>query len=44
MCFMASHVTQGKVEYESMIPRGTEEGLDLWEADVGLVEPETCWG
>jgi hypothetical protein len=21
-----------------------EEGLDLWEADVGVVEPETCWG
>ena len=29
---MASHVTQGKVEYESMIPQGTDEGLDLWEA------------
>ena len=28
----ASHVTQGRVEYESMIPRGTDEGLDLWKA------------
>jgi len=27
-----SHVTQGRVEYESTIPRGTDEGLDLWEA------------
>jgi hypothetical protein len=28
----ASHVTQGRVEYESMIPRGTDERLDLEEA------------
>ena len=25
-------MTQGRVDYESMIPRGTDEGLDLWEA------------
>jgi len=25
-------MTQGRVEYESMIPRGMDEGLDLWEA------------
>jgi hypothetical protein len=29
--FTASHVTQVRVEYESMIPRGNE-GLELWEA------------
>ena len=28
----ASHVTQGRVEYESTIPQGTDERLDLWEA------------
>jgi hypothetical protein len=28
----ASHMTQGKVEYESSILRGTDKGLDLWEA------------
>jgi len=28
----ASHVTQGRAEYESTIPQGTDEGLDLWEA------------
>ena len=28
----ASHMTQSKAEYESAIPRGTDEGLDLWEA------------
>jgi len=28
----ASRVTQGRVEYESMIPRGMDKGLDLWEA------------
>jgi hypothetical protein len=28
----ASHVTQGRVEYKSTIPQGTDEGLDLWEA------------
>jgi hypothetical protein len=27
----ASHVTQGRVEYESTIPRGTDEALDLGE-------------
>jgi hypothetical protein len=27
----ASHVTQGRVEYESTIPRGMDGGLDLWE-------------
>ena len=29
----ASHVTQGSVEYESKIPQGMDEGLDLWEAN-----------
>ena len=28
----AYHVTQGRVEYRFMIPRGMVEGLDLWEA------------
>jgi len=32
----ASHVTQGRVEYESTIPQGTDEGLDLWEATDGV--------
>jgi hypothetical protein len=32
----ASHVTQGRVEYESTIPRGTEGVLDLWEALDGI--------
>jgi len=27
-----SHVTQGRVEYESTIPQVMDEGLDLWEA------------
>jgi len=27
-------VTQGRVEYESTISRGTGEGLDLWEARI----------
>jgi len=27
-----SHVTQGRVEYKSTIPQGTDKGLDLWEA------------
>ena len=27
-----SHLTQGRVEYESTIPRSTDEGLDVWEA------------
>jgi hypothetical protein len=26
-------MTQGRVEYESTVPWGTDEGLDLWEAD-----------
>ena len=25
-------MTQGRAEYESTIPQGTDEGLDLWEA------------
>jgi len=33
----AFHMTQGRVEYKSTIPRGTDEGLDLWEASVALV-------
>ena len=28
----ASQVTQGTVQYKSMILRGTDRGLDLWEA------------
>jgi hypothetical protein len=28
----ASHVTQGRVEYESTTPRGTDKGFDLWVA------------
>jgi hypothetical protein len=28
----ASHVTQGRVEYESTISHGMDEGMDLWEA------------
>jgi len=31
----AFHVIQGRVEYESVIPQGTDEGLDLWEANLG---------
>jgi hypothetical protein len=31
----ASHVTQGRVEYESTEPRRTDEGLVLWEAVLG---------
>ena len=27
-----SHVTQGRVEYESTISQGMDKGLDLWEA------------
>jgi hypothetical protein len=37
----ASNVTQDRVEYESTTPRGTDEGLDLWESffmeDVSLM-------
>jgi len=29
-----SHETQGRAEYECTIPRGTDEGLDLWEVAV----------
>jgi len=29
----ASYMTQGRVEYESTIPRGTDVVLDLWEAE-----------
>ena len=32
-----SHLTQGRVEYESTIPPSTDEGLDLWEAVVVVV-------
>jgi hypothetical protein len=28
----ASHVTQGRVEYESTKSWGTDDGLDLWES------------
>jgi len=28
----AFHVTQVRVEYESTLPQGTDEGLDLWQA------------
>jgi len=28
----ASHVTQGRAEYKSTIPRGRDKGLDLWKA------------
>jgi len=28
----ASHMTQGRVEYEFTIPQSMDEGLDLWEA------------
>ena len=34
----APHVTQGRVDYESTIPRGTDEELDLWEAPYVLGE------
>jgi hypothetical protein len=34
----ASHVTQGRVQYETTIPRGTDEGLDLWDAVYVLSE------
>jgi len=30
----ASHVTQSRAQYESTIPRGTDEGLYLWEANI----------
>jgi hypothetical protein len=26
-----SHMTQGRVEYESTTPRSLDKGLDLWE-------------
>ena len=31
-----SHMTKGRVEYESTIPQGMDEGLDLWEAKYWL--------
>jgi len=35
----ASHMSQGRVEYEFTIPQGTDEGLDLWEAlSCGIVQ------
>jgi len=34
----ASHVTQDIVEYESSIPRSSDEGLALWEATGTLLE------
>jgi len=35
----ASHVTQGRAEYESTVPRGMDEGLDLWEAGSAPSDP-----
>jgi len=32
-----SHVTQGRVEYESIIPRGMDEGLDIREAVAAVL-------
>jgi len=32
-----SHMTQGTAEYESTIPRGIDEGLDLWEAIMAII-------
>jgi len=32
----ASHVTQVTVEYESAVPEGTDEELDLWKATEHL--------
>jgi len=34
----ASHVTQGRAEYESTILQGMDEGLDLWEGKYWLQE------
>ena len=34
----ASHVTQGRADYESTIPQGTDEGLDLWEVQARACE------
>jgi len=39
----ASHVTQGRVEYESTIPQSTDDGLDLWEADPVYSDEATGW-
>jgi hypothetical protein len=33
----ASHLTQGRVEFESVCPCSTDKGLDLWEASIVLV-------
>jgi len=35
----ASRVTKSGAEYESMMPRGTDGGLDLWEANLMVVTP-----
>ena len=35
-------MTQSRVEYESMTPQGTDEGLDLWEAFRLLVYCTMC--
>ena len=40
----ASHVTQGIGEYESTIPRSSDEGLALWEASGRLSGFETNVG
>jgi len=32
----ASHVTQGRVDYESKIPRSMDEGLDLLDANIRI--------
>jgi hypothetical protein len=37
-----THVTQGRAEYESTIPRGTDEGLDLWEAGKHMDSWNEC--
>ena len=34
-----THVTQGREEYDSMIPQGTDQGLDLWQT---IVERTLC--
>jgi len=33
-------MAQGRVEYESPIPQGTDEGLDLWEV---VMRYTTCY-
>ena len=39
---IVSHVTQGRAEYKSTIPRGTDKGLDLWEAFNVYVHGNIC--